>query len=217
MEHFYSSLLGVPHLPLHKQLLGRRDNPLWKAHQNEPLVFISILALIWHFCLQPHSSPVGTRKFISRFFVLFVSWCEQIAAVLTFVCFPETFPPSSEGESLACRSFWQLIENIWGSQSLPQSLLTTDIAQHSFLFLHVSPFRCQQWYLAGIPPFLLAVHLSSSLPQDTQHLEKLRAATSDKPDSSSGIPCPSAHTQNLKMGSISKSVQRDLKLNYGKP
>lgn len=131
-----------------------RARPLWRACQNEVLVFISILALVWHFCIQPLLKP-GRQEII--FFTLFcfvfvLVWTDCNS--LTFVCFSETFLPSSNEESLACRSFTDSLLETFAVHSSRLSLcwLVAYIAQHSFFFLDILSFvRCQQGCADGIP------------------------------------------------------------------
>lgn len=93
----------------------------------------------WSSCFHQHISPYlaflpsalfkpcGYEKiyFTLFCFVFALVWTDCDS--LTFVCFSQTFLPSSKGESLACRSFWQLTKSIWCSQSSPHLLLTTDM------------------------------------------------------------------------------------------
>lgn len=131
----------------------------------------------WSSCFHQHISPYlaflppallkpcGYEKIYFTLFCFVFVLVRTDCDSLTFVCFPETFPPSSDGESLACRSFQQLTKNICSSQSSPQSLLTADMHCTAQLPLpgHLAtwkvPTRVHCWYSTQAtccPPLLLA-------------------------------------------------------------
>lgn len=129
----------------------------------------------WSSCFPQHISPYlaflppasfkpcGYGKIYFTLFVFVLVWTDCNS--FTFVCFPETFLTSSNGESLACRSFRQLTKNICGSQSLPQSWLTTDmhctaqlpIPWHLAIFKVPTRVHCwYSWQATCCPSLLLA-------------------------------------------------------------
>lgn len=158
------------------------------------------------------------RKFISRFFVLFLSWCEQIATVSHLFVFQKhsrhplmesplppdhsnsllkTFAVPSPHLSLCWHALHSTASSSWTSCHLKGGNEGALLVFQSGNLLSTSP-PCSHKTSNTWRNWGLQLETSQTAPL-------------------SGIPCPSEHSQNLKMGLLPKSEQRDLKLNYGKP